>query len=164
MARLPLDRYRVSPRGGYAYERDDGPHYAVDMVPLDPREPVKMPEAGRVLRLAHDNVTKPLTGYGPKAVHFRGRSGLFWVLGHLGSLPAHLSPGDELPEGYPLGPVAPAYNHVHVELRKTELPPTGRARGPHTLNPVAWVKRRQLIDGVIIGGVVVGTVILIGGL
>lgn len=166
--RLPVARYRVSPNGGYARERNtpaqggcgtgEHPcvHAGLDMVPLTPHDWCVAPERCVVRHVARDNVTSPLRGYGPGAVLVRGFRE-WHVLGHLD--PATLEgiePGRVFAAGERVGRIARGPNHVHWEIRKVELPPRGAARLPLTRNPLRWLRERELVAAALLAGGLAG--------
>lgn len=112
---------------------------------------VVAPEALTVTHVATDNTTAPLAGYGPGAILGRGASGLWHVLGHLD--PATWSGptvGRQYAEGEWLGNMAAIKGpHVHWEVRTVELPPRGPARGPLTLDPLAWLRGQVAPSGAV---------------
>lgn len=167
--RLPVDRYRVSPHGGYAKVRltpADGAcgigthpctHPGLDMVPLVPHEWCVAPEHCVVRFVARDNATKPLSGYGPGAVLVQGW-GVWHVLGHLDptTFVDGVERGRVFRAGERIARISLSANHVHWELRTVELPPRGDARIPLTRNPLRWLRERELVAAALLAGLCVG--------
>lgn len=172
---LPVERYRVSPHGGYLYRRltpADGAcgigshpctHPGLDMVPLTPHDWCVAPERCVVEYVARDNATKPLSGYGPGAVLVRGLFPFgFWrrwhVLGHVD--PATFVDGVEkgrvFAAGERIARISLSANHVHWELRTAPTPPRGDARIPFLRNPLSWLRERELAAAGLLAGVCVG--------
>lgn len=132
----------TSPGGRYGAVRAGGrQHWGLDIAGKA-GAPVAAPESLTIEHVATDNVTPPLSGYGPGAVLGRGASGQWHVLGHLD--PATWSGpvvGRVYAEGEWVGNMAPIKGpHVHWEVRTVALPARGAARGLATLDPVAWLR------------------------
>lgn len=145
--RAPVDKVRVTPRGGYGFDRGTVRHYAWDLGgPVG--TPVYAPEDMEVIQwAAGDDVAaaRRLTGYGPAVILARGVSGIYHVLGHLdgwawsGSKKSYLPwIGRRYRAGEKVGEIS-KLNHVHWELRTIAYPPTGDARKPYTMAPDRWL-------------------------
>lgn len=171
--RLPVARYRVSPHGGYAFVREtpaDGAcgigthpctHPGLDMVPLVPHDWCVAPERSVVRYVARDNDTSPLRGYGPCAVLLAGTwlgRRVWHVLGHLDpkTLVDGVARGRVFRAGERIARISLSANHVHWEIRKVELPPRGDERIPLTLNPLRWLRERELAAAALLAGACVG--------
>lgn len=166
MARAPLDGYRVTPHGAYAYRRrapGEGAcgvsgfpctHPGVDLAPLEPDAWVVAPTSCVVRFVAVNNITKPLSGYGPGALLVEESGRWWWPWSPLAFVVAHLDPaswrggvprrGRVYAEGEPIARVASSVGHVHWEGRTVLLPPAGQ-RMAHTFDPLAWVRRRRAL-------------------
>jgi murein DD-endopeptidase MepM/ murein hydrolase activator NlpD len=145
--RAPVDKVRITPKGGYGFDRGTVRHFAWDLGGA-PGTPVYAPEDMEVIQwAAGDEQAKArrLTGYGPAVILARGVSGAIHVLGHLdgwawsGSKRAALPWGGRVYKaGERVGEIS-KLNHVHWEIRIVDYPPTGDARGPFTMDPAKWL-------------------------
>lgn len=165
---LPLAAARVSPNGGFRAPRASPQqgrcltypctHWGVDLVPAShyqslPIEAhwwVRAPEDLVVDVVALDNVSPPLSGYGPAAVLARGRSGAWHIFGHLDpSSLGTLTKGHAIEAGHTFARVSDAVSppHVHWEPRRwrTEGPAARElrhevGRGDIVIDPDAWLR------------------------
>lgn len=145
--RPPVDRIRVTPRGGYGFDRGDVRHYAWDLGGAK-GTPVYAPEDLEVVQWAagdDDAARKRLTGYGPAVILARGASGVWHVFGHLDGWGWSGAKKDRLPwvgrkytAGDLIGEIS-GLRHVHWEIRLIPWPPTGDARKPYTMDPQRWL-------------------------
>lgn len=145
--RAPVDKVRITPKGGYAFDRGNVRHFAWD---LGGRKgtPVYAPEDMEVIQwAAGDDVAaaRRLKGYGPAVILARGVSGAIHVLGHLdgwawsGAKKSYLPwIGRKYKAGEKVGEIS-KLKHVHWEIRTIDYPPTGDARGPYTMDPAKWL-------------------------
>lgn len=164
MAREVLSAYRVGPHGAYGYRRVDAEHghcpggwpcwhWGLDMYPANLAEPVRAPEACRIVAITRDGRTPPLTGYGPGGllVESAGLTPGLWRRWHV---LAHLDPaklgglavGQEFEEGEPIAPVYRPWAHCHWEIRTARHVPAGEARGAVTVDPRWWVRSRSMVE------------------
>jgi len=133
---------RTTPHGGYGYRRSTATHWGVDLG-APPGTPVLAPEALRVIAVSLNNITRPLSGYGPAAVLATGSSGYVHVLGHLSATvwPAGGRPdvGRVYQPGEQVGVVG-APRHLHWEVRRGDAAPWPRStRRADTVDPLAWL-------------------------
>ncbi len=141
----------TSPHGAFAYIRrssSDGAcgvsgypcvHPGADLVGKG-GTPVKAPEDGTIVRVA-SGTSPPFTGYGPWVVVLEGKSGWFHLLAHLDPAKAALaSPGLPVRAGQVLGSTSSA-NHVHWEVRRAAVPPSGGSNKTNNIDPFAWLGR-----------------------
>lgn len=141
--RSPTDAIRVTPHGGFDYQRATRRHHGVDLagragtVVVAP-EDLEILAVLRGGKLASAPTVRGvgLKGYEPAAVLARGRSGYVHVLGHLadGALP---SVGQVVREGATVGTIS-RVGHVHWEVRRADRAPWPRARrGADVVDPLA---------------------------
>lgn len=145
--RAPVDRVRVTPKGGYAFDRGNVRHFAWDLGGKVGTA-VYAPEDMEVIQFAAGEAqakARRLKGYEPAVILARGASGIIHVLGHLdgwawsGSKKSYLPwIGRKYKAGEKVGEIS-KLNHVHWELRLIDYPPTGDARGPYTMDPERWL-------------------------
>lgn len=150
--RPPVDRrIPASGLGAWLARRSDGArlHAGVDLR-VDPEQPVRAPEAGRVVETFESNrpadarrYSRPAgwSGYGPRGVLMAGRSGVFHLLAHLDHV--DVREGDELEEGDTVGRGS-VVHHVHWEVREMARPPAGHAVVEVTLDPGAWLRGERV--------------------
>lgn len=147
LRRAPVDTVRVTPRGGYAFDRGDVRHFAWDLGGKA-GTPVYAPEDMEVIQWAAGEAqaaARRLKGYEPAVILARGASGVIHVLGHLdgwawSGSKKHMLPwiGRKYKAGELVGEIS-KLRHVHWELRTIDYPPTGDARGRYTMDPARWL-------------------------
>lgn len=153
----PLAEYVITPHGGFAYVREGGVvHHGIDMRPKVPHDWCVAPELGTVTHVALDNSTPPLSRYGPGAVLLRGRR-VWHVLGHLDPKTlVDVKPGRRFAPGERVGRVDVGPNHVHWEVRTVERPPVGAERARFVVNPITWLRERELAATFLVVAALVG--------
>lgn len=140
--RWPVDKARVTPHGGYLYDRSKWKRGGVIHPGLDLAgnrgTPVYAPEDGEVVDVWRFSSTarkdyaprhRPWNGYGPGGVLIRGKSGVYHVLAHLQN--DRLRAIGPVREGEIVGYIS-GLNHVHWEARTA-------AHGGKTLSPESLI-------------------------
>jgi hypothetical protein len=155
---LPIERYTVTPRGGFHAERDGGVvHLGLDMSTRYQERPwnVVAPERCTVRYVDRDasSDASPLLRYGPGSILVEGALGFSHVLAHLdpSSIPEGIVPGAVLECGQFVGRVADGPNHLHWEVRTKLLSAPGAERARYTWHPLRWLAWRRALAGAAAG-------------